>query len=152
LHGQHTSSTVRAATAYDAYIFHSILFCLPGIYTALTGLGAGGGQSSSADVANKTNAILYGLFALVGLFGGTILNILGPRLSLMIGSVGYPLYVGGLWYYDRSGNSWFPLFSGAVLGCTSGCLWTAAAYVQFTYAEEKHKALVSILPVLGDIN
>lgn len=122
----------------------SILLCLPGIYTALTGLGAGGGQPSSADVANKTNAILYGLFALVGLFGGTILNILRPKLSLMIGSIGYPCYVGGLWYYDRTGNAWFPLLSGAILGITGGFLWTAAAYVQFSYAEEKDKGLVRL--------
>lgn len=119
-----------------------MLLCLPGIYTAITGLGAGGGRESSADVANKTNAILYGLLAFVGLFGGTILNMLRPKLSLMIGSIGYPLYVGGLWYYDRTGISWFPLFSGAALGITGGFLWTAAAYIQFAYAEEKDKALV----------
>lgn len=121
----------------------SILFCLPGIYTALTGLGAGGGRPGSADVANQTNAILYGLFALMGIFGGSILNILRPKLSLMIGSIGYPLYCGGLWYYDRTGNAWFPLLSGAILGLTSGFLWTAAAYVQFTYAEEKDKGQVN---------
>lgn len=120
-----------------------MLFCLPGIYTALTGLGAGGGHPSSADVANKTNAILYGLFALVGFFGGTVVNILRPKLCLMIGSLGYPLYVGGLWYYDRTGHSWFPLLSGAVLGLTGGFLWSAAAFVQFSYAQEKDKALVS---------
>jgi hypothetical protein len=34
----------------------SILFCLPGIYLALTGLGAGGGQQSSQAVASTTNA------------------------------------------------------------------------------------------------
>jgi hypothetical protein len=26
----------------------------------------------------------------------------------MIGAVGYPLYVGGLWYFDRHGQEWFP--------------------------------------------
>lgn len=104
-------------------------------------MGAGGGQPASADVANYTNAILYGLFALTGLFGGSILNILRPKLSLMIGSLGYPLYVGGLWYFDRTGGSWFPLLSGAILGLTSGFLWTATTYVQFTYAEEKDKGL-----------
>lgn len=78
----------------------------------------------------------------MGLFGGTVLNILRPKISLMIGSIGYPLYVGGLWYYDVSGHAWFPLWGGAMLGLTGGCLWTAAAYVQFTYAEEKDKGLV----------
>ncbi|KAG8418680.1 hypothetical protein J3459_012136 [Metarhizium acridum] len=115
---------------------------LPGTYTALTGLGAGGGQPSSADVANKTDALLYGLFALVGPFGGTILNMLRPKLSLMVGSVGCPCSVGGLWYYDRTDNACSALLAGAILGMTGGFLWTAAAYVQFSYAEEKDKGLV----------
>ncbi|EFY99181.2 DUF895 domain membrane protein [Metarhizium robertsii ARSEF 23] len=123
------------------FLVGCILLCLPGIYTALTGLGAGGGQPSSADVANKTNALLYGLLALVALFGGTILNMLRPKLSLAIGSLGYPCYVGGLWYYDRTGNAWFALLAGAMLGITGGFLWTAAAYVQFSYAQEKDKGL-----------
>ncbi|CAH0022488.1 unnamed protein product [Clonostachys rhizophaga] len=126
------------------FLVACMLFCLPGIYTALTGLGAGGGRPGSADVANKTNAILYGLLAFVGLFGGSILNILRPKVSLMVGAIGYPLYVGGLWYFDTTGNSWFPLMSGAILGITGGFLWTSAAYVQFSYAEEKSKGLWSM--------
>ncbi|TQV98594.1 hypothetical protein V2A60_007686 [Cordyceps javanica] len=123
------------------FVVGILLFCLPGIYTALTGLGAGGGHPSSADVANKTNAILYGLFSLVGFFGGTLVNVLRPKTCLMIGSLGYPLYVGGLWYYDRTGHAWFPLLGGAVLGLTGGFLWSTAAFVQFAYAHEKDKAL-----------
>ncbi|KGQ12047.1 putative membrane protein C6F6.04c [Beauveria bassiana D1-5] len=123
------------------FVVGVLLFCLPGIYTALTGLGAGGGHPSSADVANKTNAILYGLFSLVGFFGGVLVNVLRPKTCLMMGSLGYPLYVGGLWYYDRTGHSWFPLLGGAVLGLTGGFLWSTAAFVQFAYAREKDKAL-----------
>ncbi|KAM3473126.1 hypothetical protein MY5147_004940 [Beauveria neobassiana] len=123
------------------FVVGVLLFCLPGIYTALTGLGAGGGHPSSADVANKTNAILYGLFSLVGFFGGVLVNVLRPKTCLMMGSLGYPLYVGGLWYYDRTGHSWFPLLGGAVLGLTGGFLWSTAAFVQFAYAQEKDKAL-----------
>ena len=37
-------------------LFHSILFCLPGIYIALTGLGAGGGRASSQETAALTNS------------------------------------------------------------------------------------------------
>jgi len=28
-----------------------------------------------------------------------------------IGAIGYPFYVGSLWYYDRGGSEAFPLFS-----------------------------------------
>ena len=37
-------------------LMHRVLFCLPGIYLALTGLGAGGGGPSALQVAIETNA------------------------------------------------------------------------------------------------
>ncbi|KIX09740.1 uncharacterized protein Z518_00821 [Rhinocladiella mackenziei CBS 650.93] len=123
------------------FVVGAILFCLPGIYLALTGLGAGGGRPSSQTVASTTNAVLYGLFTLFGWIGGAILNVAGPKLTIMFGAVGYPLYVGGLWYFDRVGNAWFPYFGGAILGVTAGCLWTAAGFIQFAYAQEDEKAL-----------
>ena len=121
---------------------NSILFCTPGIYLALTGLGAGGGRPSSQSVASLTNAILYAVFTVFGWIGGSILNILKPKITIMIGVIGYPLYVGGLWYFDRVGHAWFPYFAGAVLGATAGCLWTAGGFIQFAYAQEDEKALV----------
>jgi len=92
-------------------------------------------------VASTTNAVLYGLFTLFGWIGGAILNLLKPKITIMIGAIGYPLYVGGLWYFDRVGHAWFPYFAGAILGCTAGCLWTAAGFIQFAYAQEDEKAL-----------
>ncbi|KAF2102542.1 hypothetical protein NA57DRAFT_71532 [Rhizodiscina lignyota] len=121
------------------FVVGAILFCLPGIYLALTGLGAGGGRPSSQQVASTTNAILYGLFTLFGWIGGSILNLLKPKVTMMIGALGYPLYVGGLWYFDRHGHDWFPYLAGALLGCTAGCLWTAAGFIQFAYANEDEK-------------
>ncbi|EXJ82757.1 hypothetical protein A1O3_06572 [Capronia epimyces CBS 606.96] len=123
------------------FVVGCILFCLPGIYVAITGLGAGGGKASSAEVANNINAILYGIFSFGALVVGFVLNKLKPRTCLMIGGIGYPVYVAGLWYFDRTGNDWFPYLGGTVLGCTSGFLWTAAAYVQFSYPEEHCKGL-----------
>lgn len=107
----------------------------------MTALGAGGGKPSSSVIANQTNAILYGVFIVFACMGGTIVNLFGPRLSLMIGTLGYPLYVGGLWYYDNTGNSWFPLFAGAVLGALSGVLWTCVYMVAYAYADESQKGL-----------
>lgn len=60
----------------------------------------------------------------------------------MVGSLGYPLYVGGLWYFDVTGHSWFPLFAGAMLGVLAGILTTCAGMIATSYAEEKEKGLV----------
>ena len=76
------------------FIAGSILFCLPGIYLALTGLGAGGGKPSSQQVAANVNAILYGVFFLTGWFGGAVFNLIGPRWTVLLGSIGYAIYTG----------------------------------------------------------
>ncbi|OAP64559.1 hypothetical protein AYL99_00531 [Fonsecaea erecta] len=125
--------------AVQNVIMGVILFCLPGIYLALTGLGAGGGGPGALHVAINTNAILYGLFTVFGWIGGTILNLMKPKATVIFGGFGYPLYVGSLWYFDRRGHDWFPYLSGALLGVTAGCLWTAASFIAWTYPEEKDK-------------
>ncbi|EXJ80897.1 hypothetical protein A1O3_07185 [Capronia epimyces CBS 606.96] len=116
-----------------------LLFCLPGIYLALTGLGAGGGGPNALVVAQNTNAILYGIFTLSGWIGGATLNLLKPRVTIAFGSIGYPIYVGGLFYFDTTGHSWLAYFSGVVLGITAGWLWTGASYIALSYAEEQYK-------------
>ncbi|KAK8200219.1 major facilitator superfamily domain-containing protein [Phyllosticta capitalensis] len=123
------------------FIMGSILFCLPGIYLALTALGAGGGKPSSQHVASLTNSILYGPYTLFGWIAGSILNFLKPKKTILVGSIGYPLYAGALWYYDKTAHQWFPLTAGFILGFCAACLWTTSGFIQFAYAEESEKAM-----------
>ncbi|OJI99848.1 hypothetical protein ASPVEDRAFT_81437 [Aspergillus versicolor CBS 583.65] len=116
-----------------------VLFCLPGIYIALTGLGAGGGQADSQETAALTNSILYGVYTVAGWCAGPVLNHLKPKWTAVIGGIGYPLYVGSLWYYDRIGKQPFPLAAGGILGVCAGLMWTTSGYIQFAYPEEKDK-------------
>lgn len=58
----------------------------PGMFNALTGLG-GGGQVN-ADIANNANIALYAVTSVVSFFGGTICNVIGPRVALAIGGTG----------------------------------------------------------------
>ncbi|PLB47354.1 MFS general substrate transporter [Aspergillus steynii IBT 23096] len=117
-----------------------VLFCLPGIYIALTGLGAGGGQASSQETTALANSILYGVFTVAGWCAGPVLNHLKPKWTAVIGAIGYPVYVGSLWYYDRAGGQVFPLLAAALLGICAGLLWTTSGCIQFAYPEEKDKA------------
>ncbi|KAJ9145453.1 Membrane transporter protein [Pleurostoma richardsiae] len=135
-----TGKLARNRAFNQNFVMGCILFCLPGIYLALTGLGAGGGQPSSQRVASLTNSILYGVYTVAGWCGGTALNFLRPKYTIAFGALGYPFYVGSLWYYDRIGHQAFPLFAGAFLGLTAAMLWTASGFIQFAYAEEKDKA------------
>ncbi|KAJ6445379.1 Glycerol 2-dehydrogenase (NADP(+)) [Purpureocillium lavendulum] len=122
-------------------IASSCLFCNPGLYLAITLLGAGGGRASSINMANTSNGVLYGVFTFSALMAGSVLNTLGPRLTMMFAITGYPIYIGAMWYYDTYGKMWYPILAGAYLGLTAGCLWTTAAYTANAYAEEKDKGL-----------
>ncbi|KAI1620089.1 hypothetical protein EDD37DRAFT_613346 [Exophiala viscosa] len=129
----------RNSPVFQNFIMGCMLFCLPGIYVAITGLGAGGGKSTSQVTSSDANTILYGMFTLFGWLGGSILNIFRPKITAVFGAIGYPLYIGGLWYYDRTEHPWFVLFAGAMLGMTAGCLWTTTGYVSYVYPQEKEK-------------
>ena len=76
-------------------------------------------------------SILYGVYTIAGWFGGTALNFFRPKWTMYgslttaslasdptkltipysaFGALGYPFYVGSMWYYDRIGHQAFPLF------------------------------------------
>jgi len=48
-------------------------------------------------------------------------------------------YQGALWYFDATGYLWFPIFAGAYLGLSAGCLWTTAVFSCTAYPEERDK-------------
>lgn len=48
-------------------------------------LGAGGGRTSSTTMANTSNGVLYGVFVFSAILSGTMLNTVGPRLTMLCG-------------------------------------------------------------------
>ncbi|PVI01815.1 MFS general substrate transporter [Periconia macrospinosa] len=116
-----------------------IVSLLPGIYVALTVLGAGGGPSNATRMANISNSVLYAIYFTFGLFSGSVVSTIGPRYTFLIGSLGYPVFVGSMWYFSNTGHIWFPIFGGALLGMTAVLLWTAAGFIAFSYATEQKK-------------
>lgn len=94
----------------------SIIGLTAGLYGAINLLGAGGGRPNSAQTVQTVNATLCAVFALSSAFGGSILNTLGPAITAILGIFGYILYLGSLWYFDQTGNEWFPIFAGVVIG------------------------------------
>ncbi|KAH9162170.1 MFS general substrate transporter [Lactarius sanguifluus] len=105
--------------------------------SAVSNLG-GGGLPDTALV-DTANGVLYGMFALTGLVSGGINNILGPRLTLSIGSLGYSLYIGSLWCFQTQGARWFVIFAGGVLGVSAALLWSAQGAIMMSYPLEKDK-------------
>ena len=90
-------------------------------------------------MANISNGVLYGVFAFSSVAAGTVLNLIGPRWTLLFGITGYPVFQGAMWYFTDYGRLWYPIFAGAYLGLTAGCLWTTAVYMATAYPEERDK-------------
>ncbi|KAF8910625.1 major facilitator superfamily domain-containing protein [Gymnopilus junonius] len=115
-----------------------VCFMCPGLFNALNGLG-GGGQIDATTSANA-NAALYATFAFGAFFSGSITNKLGSRLTLFLGSTGYPLYIGAylaLNIHPHAGA--FLIAAGAILGICAGLLWSAQGSLMLGYATEGQK-------------
>ncbi|KAG1890072.1 MFS general substrate transporter [Suillus subluteus] len=136
-------------TGWRRYHYHPITqvlmlgfvcFMCPGIFTALTGLG-GGGQVNSRVQANAS-AILYAIFAFFGLFSGSINNILGPRWTLMLGTLGYSLYIASFLVINIHPDAGaFVIAAGVILGICAALLWTAQGSLMMAYPTEAQKGM-----------
>ncbi|EJD04493.1 MFS general substrate transporter [Fomitiporia mediterranea MF3/22] len=113
-------------------------FLEPGLFNAVTGLG-GGGQIDATISANANSAV-YATFAAMAFFSGTVNNKLGPRLTLLLGTLGYSLFIGSylsLNIHPHAGT--FVIASGAILGICGGLLWTAQGSLMLAYPTENQK-------------
>ncbi|KAF8961018.1 major facilitator superfamily domain-containing protein [Flammula alnicola] len=115
-----------------------VCFMGPGLFNALNGLGAGG-QVDSTTSANA-NVALYSTFAAGAFFSGSINNKLGSRLTLLLGTTGYSLYIGAFLAMNIHPHAGaFVVAAGAILGICAGLLWTAQGSLMLAYATEGQK-------------
>lgn len=130
-------STFYRNPLFQVILISMVCFCCPGMFNALSGLG-GGGQID-ATTADNANVALYSTFATTAFLSGTLVNKLGPRLSLSIGSCGYSLFIASYLSYNINQNSGFVIAAGALLGICAGLLWTAQGSLMLAYATASTK-------------
>ncbi|KAH7920535.1 MFS general substrate transporter [Leucogyrophana mollusca] len=117
-----------------------VCFLLPGMFNALTGLG-GGGQIDATTSANS-NAALYSTGSAVAFFAGSVHNKLGPKRTLQLGALGYPLMFGSyLAISIHPGAGGFVVVAGVLLGISAAFLWTAQGSIMLSYATEAQKGI-----------
>ncbi|KAK2972813.1 hypothetical protein RJ640_028341 [Escallonia rubra] len=116
-----------------------VCFCCPGMFNALSGMGAGGQVDPTA--ANNANTALYTTFAVFGILGGGIYNILGPRLTLFAGCSTYILYAGSFLYYNHHKHQAFAIVAGAILGIGAGLLWAGQGAIMTSYPPTGRKGI-----------
>ncbi|XP_008784633.1 UNC93-like protein 1 [Phoenix dactylifera] len=114
-----------------------VCFCCPGMFNALSGMGGGGQLEHKA--ANNANTALYTTFAVFGVLGGGIYNLLGPRLTLLAGCSTYVLYAGSFLSYNHSHRQPFVVTAGAILGIGAGLLWAGQGAIMTSYPPAHRK-------------
>ncbi|KAK0443137.1 MFS general substrate transporter [Desarmillaria tabescens] len=95
-------------------------------------------------MASKTNSnantALYSTFAAMGFFAGSVNNMLRPRLTLLVSSMGYSLYIGSYLAINiHSDTNSFVIIAGAILGICAGLLRTAQSSLMIAYLTETQK-------------
>ncbi|KAG2343340.1 MFS general substrate transporter [Suillus weaverae] len=114
-----------------------VCFMCPGIFNALSGLGAGG--QVYATTSPNAIATHYAFFAF---FAGSVHNVLGSRLCLFLGTCGYPLYIASYIATNiHPGAADFVLVAGAVSGVCASLIWTAEGSLMMAYPTEAQKGI-----------
>ncbi|XP_057439120.1 UNC93-like protein 1 [Lotus japonicus] len=119
------------------FLIGLVCFCCPGMFNALSGMGGGGQVNPTAS--NNSLTALYTTFAVFGILGGGIYNILGPHLTLFAGCSTYVLYAGSFLYYNHQQHQTFAIVSGALLGIGAGLLWAAQGAIMTSYPPVNRK-------------
>eukprot|EP00039_Didymoeca_costata_P012413 m.179345 g.179345 ORF g.179345 m.179345 type:complete len:455 (+) comp15475_c1_seq17:111-1475(+) len=114
-----------------------ICFCCPGMYNAITAMAGGIGDN---EVNNKANAWLYACFSITSLFAPAVCNIIGPRRTFCLGTLGYSGFVVGLYMFSQN------MMSGAMVvllaalnGVCAALLWTAQGQLCMAYPTQDLK-------------
>ncbi|KAJ1983086.1 hypothetical protein H4R33_004899 [Dimargaris cristalligena] len=114
-----------------------VCFFCPGMFNALNSMG-GGGQVDDTTGTNA-NVALYTAFAVFGLLGGGVNNVLGPRITIFLGGLTYALYSGSFLHYNHTKQPAFTIASGGILGIGAGLLWAAQGSLMMAYPTEDRK-------------
>ncbi|KAK1220058.1 hypothetical protein PQX77_017199 [Marasmius sp. AFHP31] len=109
-----------------------------GLFNAINGLGAAGRLDPTTS--SNSNTALYSTFGIAAFFAGSINNVLGSKVTLLLGSFGYCIYIGSylaLKYHEEATG--FVIAAGAILGVCAGMLWSAQGSLMLSYPTEAEK-------------
>ncbi|KAJ1721771.1 hypothetical protein LPJ53_003758 [Coemansia erecta] len=118
-------------------IISFVCFLCPGMFNALNAMG-GAGQVDRT-VSNNTNTGLYCTFIVFGVLGGSIVNLLGIRLTVSLSCLTYALNTSSYIYYNHTKRGAFTMATGPILGIGAGILWSAQGMAMMSYPEEHKK-------------
>ncbi|KAJ2974755.1 hypothetical protein NQ176_g5888 [Zarea fungicola] len=128
-------------------------FCGPAMSDAIAGLGGGG--LATPQVSNISTALRYASLAFICFMGGPIVNKIGVKWALVIGSMSFPIQGSAYYCNSKFGNQWYLIISGLIGGVGTGCWYVAEAGAIMTLAPSaargKYLALWIVSRNLGQL-
>lgn len=128
-------------------------FCGPAMSDAIAGLGGGG--LSTPQTSNIATAIRYTMLAVVCFFGGPIVNKIGIKWALVLGSMTFPITGSSYYCNSKFGNQWYLIVGGFFSGTGTGCWYVAESgsimSLAPTGARGKYLALWIVARNLGQL-
>ncbi|RTE85232.1 hypothetical protein BHE90_000243 [Fusarium euwallaceae] len=128
-------------------------FCGPAMSDAIAGLGGGG--LATPQVSNIATALKYAMLATTCFMGGPIVNKLGVKWALVIGSMSFPILGSSYYCNSKFGIQWYLILGGALGGIGTGCWYVAEAGAIMTLAPSgargKYLALWIVSRNLGQL-
>ncbi|KAJ6618791.1 major facilitator superfamily domain-containing protein [Mycena sp. CBHHK59/15] len=121
------------STIFQILVVGGVFFCAPGMYNALSSLGAGG--LATPWYANATAAAGYVFMAFTCITGGIVVSKIGVNASLFIASTGDIIYAGSLYLNSKNGTQWFLMFGSIISGCTDGLMYAVEGPIITSYPE-----------------
>ncbi|KAK7038030.1 MFS general substrate transporter [Favolaschia claudopus] len=121
------------STIFQIVVVGGVFFCAPGMYNALSSLGAGG--LATPWYANATTAAGFAFMAFLCLTGGIIVSKIGVNASLFIASTGDIIYAGSLYLNSKNGTQWFLMFGSIISGMTDGLMYAVEGPIITSYPE-----------------
>lgn len=112
----------------------------------------GGGGQVDVKPSTDSNIAVNSVFAGMAFFAGTIHNMIGSKVMLFCGALGYCLYVSSYLSYNFNQNGGFVVAAGAILGFCAAFLWTAQGALMLSYPVEGEKGrFISIFWIIFNL-
>jgi MFS family permease len=121
----------RYSVLFQATVVGLCAFAAPGLWNAMQSVGAGGQQTPFLVMAG--NAVLFSLMTITCLTSSLLINRIGLRWTMCLGTTGYALYSAALYQNNRYGTQWFIYVGSAACGITAGWFWAAEGSIMLSY-------------------
>ncbi|GAA5895603.1 hypothetical protein JCM8208_005278 [Rhodotorula glutinis] len=143
-----SDSTAAAPRSKAASVYRGVpwqILCVgiisllaPGLWNGAQSLGAGG--ALEPYLVNAGNSIVFSLMGLGCILAPVLVNKLGVKRVLILGSLGWSIYTAALYQNNRYGTEWFVILGAVICGVSAGFYWASEGAILLSYPEPHMRA------------